>query len=196
MNSNLGFGRFLGRSDGSTTSEAWDVLLFLFSGFENLHESKLVTLVERIPLTIVWAFTNLERAEQTLIDTHHGTRIVKLSAVVRCTKQGDELAFGEELVSVLDHLMGTTNEVHVMFLQEAGNHVRTEGEADASIIFTPASDVFVGVRPKEITEQATVRDLQQAVSTHVNTSQEVGAVESSNKKHRLPSKGGLRQLVA
>lgn len=83
-----------------------------------------------------------------------------------------------------------------MFLQETGNHVRTEGEADASIIFTPASDVFVGVRPKEITEQATVRDLQQAVSTHVNTSQEVGAAKSSNKKHRLASKGGLRQLVA
>lgn len=37
VNSNLGFGRFLG-SDGSTASEAGDVLLFLFSGFEDLHE--------------------------------------------------------------------------------------------------------------------------------------------------------------
>jgi len=139
--------------------------------------------------------TNLERAEQTLVDTHHGTRVVKLPAVVRCTKQGDELTFGEELVSVLDHLMGTTDEVHVMFLQEAGNHVRTKGEADASIIFTPASDVLIGVRPQEIAEQAAVRDLQHSVSTHVNTSQEVGA-KSHIKKHRLSSRGGLRQLVA
>lgn len=38
VNSNLGFGRFPGRSDGSTASEAGDVLLFLFSGLEDLHE--------------------------------------------------------------------------------------------------------------------------------------------------------------
>lgn len=117
--------------------------------------------------------TNLERAEQTLVNAHHGTRIVELSTVVRCAKQGDELTFGEELVSILDHLVGTTDEVHVMFLQEARNHVRTEGEADASIIFAPASDIFVGVRPKKIAKKTAVRDLQQVVSTHVNTSQGV-----------------------
>lgn len=108
--------------------------------------------------------TNLERAEQTLVDAHHGTRIVKLSAVVRCTKQGDELAFGKELVAIFDHLMGTTDEVHVVFLQEARNHIRTKGEADASIVFAPASDVFVGVGPKEIAKEAAVRDLH-VVST-------------------------------
>jgi hypothetical protein len=44
VNSNLGFGRFPGRSDGFTASEAGDVLLFLFSGLENLYEeSKLAT---------------------------------------------------------------------------------------------------------------------------------------------------------
>lgn len=53
-----------------------------------------------------------------------------------------------------------------MFLQEARNHVRAEGEADASIVFTPASDIFVGVRPKKIAKKAAVRDLQQIVSTH------------------------------
>lgn len=91
--------------------------------------------------------TNLERAEQTLVDAHHGTSIVEFSAVVRCTKQGDKLTFGEELVSVLNHLMGTTDEVHIMFLQEARNHIRAESEADTSVVFTPASNVFVGIRP-------------------------------------------------
>lgn len=138
--------------------------------------------------------TNLERAEQTLVNAHHGTRIVKLSAVVRCTKQGDELTFREELVSVLNHLMGSTDKVHVMFLQEARDHVRTEGEADASIIFTPASDVFVGVRPKQIAKEAAVGDLH-VVSTHVNTSREVEAA-NSDKDRRLSSKRNLRQLVA
>lgn len=141
--------------------------------------------------------TNLERAEQTLVDAHHGTRIVKLSAVVRCTKQGDKLTFGKELVAIFDHLMGTADEVHVVFLQEAGNHVRTESEADASIIFTPTSDVFVGVGPKEIAKEAAVRDLQHVVSTNVNTSsREVEVAKSRNKNRRLSSKGGLRQLVA
>lgn len=82
--------------------------------------------------------------------------------------------------------MGTADEVHVVFLQEAGNHVRTEGEADASIIFTPASDVFVGVGPKEIAKEAAVRDLQHVVSTHVNTSREVEVAKSCDKNCRLP----------
>lgn len=33
---NLRFGRLSGSSDGSTASEAWNVLLFLLSGFEDL----------------------------------------------------------------------------------------------------------------------------------------------------------------
>lgn len=36
INSNLGFGLLPGRSDGSTASEAMDVLLFLLSWLENL----------------------------------------------------------------------------------------------------------------------------------------------------------------
>lgn len=38
MNSNLGFGWLPRRSDGSTASEAGNVLLFLFSGLEDLRE--------------------------------------------------------------------------------------------------------------------------------------------------------------
>lgn len=159
MNSNLGFGLFLRRSYGSTASEAGDVLLFLFSRFENLHDdSKLAKqLFETLPRL---PGTNLERAEQTLVDAHHGTRVVEFSAVVRCTKQGDKLTFGKELVSILNHLMGTTDQIHVMFLQEARNHVRAEGKANASVVFTPAGDVFVGVRPQEIAKETAVRDLQ------------------------------------
>lgn len=62
--------------------------------------------------------TNLEGTQQTLVDTHHGTGIVKLSTVVGGTEQSYQLALGEELISVLDYLVGSADQVHVMFLQE------------------------------------------------------------------------------
>lgn len=43
VNSNLGFGWLPGRSDGSTASEAGNVLLFLFSGLEDLTEDRQVS---------------------------------------------------------------------------------------------------------------------------------------------------------
>lgn len=47
VNSNLGFGRFSGRSDGSTASKAGNVLLFLLSGLEDLREKKTVSATGR-----------------------------------------------------------------------------------------------------------------------------------------------------
>lgn len=55
--------------------------------------------------------------------------------------------------------MGTADQVHVVFLQEARHHVRTKGETNAPVVLTPARDVFVGIRPKEIAEEATVGNL-------------------------------------
>lgn len=60
--------------------------------------------------------SHLEGAEQALINTHHGAGIVKLAAVVGRRKEGDQLAFAEKLVAVLDYLMSTANEVHVVLL--------------------------------------------------------------------------------
>lgn len=72
--------------------------------------------------------THLERTQQALVHAHHCTCIVKLAAVVGCTEQGDELSFAEELVAVFDDLVRTADQVHVVFLQEAGDDIRTEGE--------------------------------------------------------------------
>lgn len=63
--------------------------------------------------------THLERAKQTLVDAHHSTCVVKLSTVVGRAEQSDQLAFREELVSVLHNLMCTADEVHVVLLQES-----------------------------------------------------------------------------
>lgn len=48
---------------------------------------------------------NLEGADQILIDRHHRTRIIELSAVVGSGKDGYQLALRKKLVAVLNNLM-------------------------------------------------------------------------------------------
>lgn len=91
--------------------------------------------------------THLKRAEQALINAHHGTGIIELAAVIGRTEQRDQLPLGEELVSVFDDLMGSTDEIHVMLLQESRDHIRAKGEGDATIVFAPAGDVLVRIGP-------------------------------------------------
>lgn len=55
--------------------------------------------------------------------------------------------------------MGTADEIHVMFLQEARYDVGAEGEGHASVVFAPAGDVLVRVGPQEIAEETAVGNL-------------------------------------
>ena len=89
--------------------------------------------------------THLERAQQTLIDAHHGACIVEFAAIIGCTEKGDELSFGEELVAVFDDLMRTTDEVHIVLLQESRDDIRAEGEGHASVVLAPSSDILVRI---------------------------------------------------
>lgn len=118
-----------------------------------------VAWLKDILLLLLCRLQNLEGAEQALVDTHHGASIVELAAVVGCAEQGDELALGEELVAVLDDLVGTTDEVHVVLLQEAGNDIGTKGEGDTTVVFAPASYVLVGIGPEQVTEETAVGNL-------------------------------------
>jgi len=103
--------------------------------------------------------TYLERTQQTLVDAHHGTCIVKFTAVVGCTEQCYELALGEEFVTIFYNLMRTADEVHVVLLQEARNYIWTKGKADTSIVLAPSGNVLVWVGPKEIAEKTAVGNL-------------------------------------
>jgi hypothetical protein len=60
--------------------------------------------------------------------------------------------------------MGTTDEIHVMFLQEAGHDIRTECEANTSVILAPSGDILIWVGPKEIAEETAVGNLYVSVS--------------------------------
>lgn len=94
-----------------------DVLLFLFGWFEDLRRvegSVKVKMDKRVR-----GSSHLEGAEQTFINAHHRSSIIKFTAVVRCTEQCHQLALGEELISVLHDLVRTAYQVHIMFLQEA-----------------------------------------------------------------------------
>ena len=101
----------------------------------------------------------LEGTQQTLVDAHHRTCVVEFTAVVGCAEQCDELTLREELVTIFYDLMRTTDEVHVMLLQEARNHIRSEREADTSVVLAPPGDILVWVGPEEIAEKTAVGDL-------------------------------------
>lgn len=103
--------------------------------------------------------THLERAEQALVDAHHGASIVEFTTIVGCREQRDKLSLREELVTVLDNLMCTADQVHVMLLQETGNNVRAESKRHTTIILAPAGYVLVGIGPQEIAEETAVGDL-------------------------------------
>jgi hypothetical protein len=87
----------------------------------------------------------LEGAEQTFVYAHHCTSVVKLAAIVGGAEQRHQLSFGEEFVAIFHYLMGAADQVHVMFLQEPRDDIGSKCERDSTIIFTPASDVLVGV---------------------------------------------------
>jgi hypothetical protein len=46
--------------------------------------------------------------------------------------------------------MRSTDQVHVVLLEETRNDIGSESEGDTSVIFAPPCDVLVGVRPQQI----------------------------------------------
>jgi len=89
--------------------------------------------------------TNLEGTQQTLIDAHHSTGIVKLAAVVGRAEERDQLALGEELVTVFDYLVSSANQIHVVLLEESRDDVGTKSKRDTTVVFAPTRDVLVRI---------------------------------------------------
>lgn len=70
------------------------------------------------------------------------------------------------------HLMGPTNEVHVMFVEELCDHVSAKSEGDTTVVLAPAQHIFVWVSPQQVAQEALVR--------HIS-----GAHDPSDLLHRL-----------
>mmetsp|Transcript_14683 Transcript_14683/g.32425 ORF Transcript_14683/g.32425 Transcript_14683/m.32425 type:complete len:340 (-) Transcript_14683:469-1488(-) len=99
---------------------------------------------------------NLEGAHEGVVHRHDRAGVVELSAVVGGGEERHELASREEFVAVFDHLMGADEEVQVVAAEELGDHVAAEGEGDAPVVFAPAGDGRVGIRPDEIAQETHV----------------------------------------
>lgn len=67
--------------------------------------------------------------------------------------------------------MGTADQIHVVLLEEARYDVRTECKADASVIFAPTGNIFVGVGPQQVAKQAAVGDLWKKVRIYIERPQ-------------------------
>lgn len=63
--------------------------------------------------------THLERTKEAFVNAHHCAGVVEFSAVIRCAEQRHELPLGEEFITILDDLVRTAYQVHVVLLQEA-----------------------------------------------------------------------------
>lgn len=125
------------------------------SQFEDLSRTSLVG--KSLPL-FRW-LEDLEAAHESVINTHHCPRIVEFSAIIGCREKRHELSPCKEFVAVLDDLMGSANKVKVMLVKELSNNILAEGEGYSAIVLSPPVNVFVRIRPKEITQQSGVRNI-------------------------------------
>ncbi|RUS73241.1 hypothetical protein EGW08_019000 [Elysia chlorotica] len=92
----------------------------------------------------------LEGTHERVIHRHHATCIVKLSTVIGCRKQRDQLALGEKLITIFNNLQTETksqiqNSILVMSVEELADHVCSKCEGHAPIILPPAHDILVGI---------------------------------------------------
>lgn len=92
-------------------------------------------------------------ADQVRVHHQDGGAVVEDVAVVGRRENGDQLAVGEELVAVLDDLVGAHNQIEVVLHQEALHDVAPEGVADAPIVGRPGAGGLVGIRPEQVAEQ-------------------------------------------
>lgn len=101
----------------------------------------------------------LERTKKTLINAHHCSGVVELSAVVRRAEQRNQLSLREELVTVFDDLVCAAYEVHVVLLKEARHDVGAECEGHTTIVLAPTGDILVRIRPEKVAKKTAVGDL-------------------------------------
>nr|SVE89479.1 EOG090X0BWU [Daphnia sinensis] len=57
------------------------------------------------------------------------------------------------------HLMGSADQIHVVFVKEFSNNFRTKSKAYTSVVFSPTHRVLVGVRPQKIAKKTLIRHI-------------------------------------
>ena len=80
----------------------------------------------------------LERAHERVVYRHHCAGVDELAAVVWRREDRDEFTTSEELVAILDDLVGTHDQVEVVPAEELSDDVAAEGERDSPVVLVPS----------------------------------------------------------
>jgi hypothetical protein len=67
-------------------------------------------------LLLLSGLEDLEAAHEGIVDRHHSSCIVELTAVVRSREESHKLALGKEFVAILYDLMRPANKINVVLL--------------------------------------------------------------------------------
>ena len=63
------------------------------------------------------------------------------------------------LMIQISYLMGTTYEVQIVFMEKLRNNFCSKGEWHTPVIFSPAHDLFIWVRPQQVAQKPLVRHI-------------------------------------
>ena len=114
-----------------------------------------------LPLLIHW-FQNLERAHQIRVHTHHGSSVVELATIVRSGEDGDQLPPREKLVAILYDLVSSADQVQTRSRKELRDNILAERKTDSPVALTPTANVRLRVRPQQITQEASIRNVSRS----------------------------------
>ena len=85
-----------------------------------------------------------EARDHFLVYFHDDAKVVKI-AIISGRENGDEVGAGEEVVTILLHLMRAANQVQIVLLVEVLDDDLAERVADAAIVLAPVYHVLFGI---------------------------------------------------
>ena len=59
----------------------------------------------------------------------------------------------------MNYLVGSADEVHVVFVKKFSNNFRTKSKADSSVVLAPSHRVLVGIRPQKVAKKTLIWDV-------------------------------------
>ena len=142
---------------------------------------------------VCW-FEDLKGAEQVCRNVHDGCSVVKLSAVIRCRKQRNQLPCPKELVAVLHHLVRTCNQVKLVKLQELLHNLWPERERDTTVVFSPRLCFLIWICPQPVlgTSHRRHSELQASVNKYCRANEhtkQTGKRARGRRGHKRPGRG-------
>ena len=94
---------------------------------------------------------------QLVVYVHHGSIIVKLTAVVGRTEDRHKLSASEKTIPSLHNLMSTDNQVHIDHVEEIVHDIFAKQIANASIALQESFYLVFRICPEQVAQNSLVR---------------------------------------